>query len=286
MSTQLQTVTQADINIWEDKTYLAEIRNTIAPMLSEMEFQMLVGVGRATQLNPFLREIWAIKYGSSAAQIFIGRDGYRKAAQRHPQYDYHQVDAVYSNDEFFVKNGEVNHSYTLKDRGSLLGAYCIVKRKNAEKPTYVFVELKEYHLGQSVWKTKPATMIKKVAEMNALRAAFQDILGGTYGEEEIQQKDERRIEGKTQTERLSALVSDDDNDTDSNEALDAEYTEYVEATGHYITEDEAVELAALISKKGLSAERKQRAFEYFKVNTLAELTRKQYNDFVEMLNKL
>jgi hypothetical protein len=65
-----------------------------------------------------------------------------------------------------------------------MGAYCLVKKHKSSKPTFVFVEINEYHKGQSVWKEKPATMIKKVAEAQALRAAFQDLFGGTYAQEE------------------------------------------------------------------------------------------------------
>ena len=49
---------------------------------------------------------------------------------------------------------------------------------------FTFVELSEYDTKQSVWKTKPATMIKKVAEAQGLRWAFQELFAGTYEESE------------------------------------------------------------------------------------------------------
>lgn len=177
-------------SIWESETDLAQIKEIYGKGLSAGEFNTLVQMGRATGLNPFLREIWAVKYGSSAANIFIGRDGYRKSAQRHPLYDYHMSDAVYSEDEFYVVDGEIKHKYNLKNRGQLLGAYCIVKRKGSSRPSYVFVELAEYSTGQSLWKKagaekgKPATMIKKVAEAQGLKSAFQELFAGTYSEYE------------------------------------------------------------------------------------------------------
>ena len=193
--------------MWGNEEQLKEIRTLFAPNLTGSEFQYFVGLGKATGLNPFLREIWCVKYDDNnksgkpkPAQVFIGRDGYRKAAQAHADYDYHQADAVYENDKFEVINGEVRHSYTLSKRGKLIGAYCIAKRHKSSRPQYVFAELEEYTTGQSLWAEakwnenkyggkyksggKPATMIKKVAESQCLRAAFQDLLGGTYGEEE------------------------------------------------------------------------------------------------------
>ena len=97
--------------MWDDSKQLEEIRKLFAPTLTDIEFQFFVGLGRASGLNPFTREIWSIKYDKNQpAQVFIGRDGYRKAAQAHPEYDYHQSDAVYANDDFEVQSKNVRVS--------------------------------------------------------------------------------------------------------------------------------------------------------------------------------
>lgn len=176
METQLQ--------IWTDAKALAEVKKIYAPALSENEWKVFYGIGKSTGLNPFLREIWAVKYGNAPASIFIGRDGYRKVAQSNPAYDYHIADAVYANDSFTVEGGEAKHLYNVKDRGQLVGAYCIVQRKGSSKPVFTYVDLKEYTTGKSVWQSKPATMIKKVAEAQGLRMAFQALFAGTYEESE------------------------------------------------------------------------------------------------------
>lgn len=193
--------------IWQEQNALTEIKKIYGKDLSEGEFTTLCQIGQATGLNPFLREIWAVKYGNNPASIFIGRDGYRKAAQRDPEYDYHLLDAVYQNDEFTIENGEVKHAYSVKDRGELVGAYCTVKRRSATKPIFTFIDFKEYYLGnkdeegkvkkkydrfkkqyvdmnETIWDTKPATMVKKVAEAQGLRMAFQSMFAGTYAEDE------------------------------------------------------------------------------------------------------
>lgn len=175
----------SDIQVWSDQDQVAEIKKIYAPQLTDGEFATLCQIGKATNTNPFMREIWAVKYGNQAAQIFIGRDGYRKIAQANDDYDYHFVDAVYSNDKFEVSKAEIDHSYNLADRGSLVGAYALVQRKSSSKPVFVFVEFSEYNTGKSVWKDKPATMIKKVAEAQCLRMAFQSLFAGTYDESEV-----------------------------------------------------------------------------------------------------
>lgn len=172
-------------SIWEGQENLKQIKSIFAPKLSDLEFTAFVEMGKATDLNPFLKEMWAVKYDASkAAQIFIGRDGYRKSAQRSPFYDYHSVDSVYSEDDFSVTNGQVNHKYKLSNRGSLVGAYCVAQRKGSSRPSYVYVAIEEYNKKQSVWNEKPITMIKKVAEAQCLKMAFQELFSGTYSEYE------------------------------------------------------------------------------------------------------
>lgn len=260
------------LTMWEDNQKIEEIRKLFAPKLTEMEFQYFVGLGRAAGLNPFLKEIWSVKYDEkSPAQVFIGRDGYRKAAQAHSEYDYHQCDAVYENDAFEVQDGIVKHAYKLTQRGVLIGAYCIAKRHKSSRPMYVFVEVREYSTGKSVWGQKPATMIKKVAESQCLRACFQDLLGGTYGEEEMSQQMDnnnvRVIHGETQTEKLKNLLH--------NEVTLAESIECVvniSADNVPVSQDDINKIEILMTDQSFDDDRKKRAFDYFKIEKLSDLT--------------
>jgi phage recombination protein Bet len=185
---------QDSMALWQENDKLAEVKKVFGKDLTDSEFAILVQIGKATTLNPFLKEIWAVKYGTNPAQIFIGRDGYRKVAQGNPDYDYHLVDAVYANDEFSIDNGEVRHKYSIKDRGALVGAYCVVKRVGSTKTTFNYVDLKEYTTGKSLWNTKPATMIKKVAEAQGLRMAFQQLFAGTYDEAEAWEEPKAKVQ--------------------------------------------------------------------------------------------
>lgn len=181
----LTTNGQAQVTVWDTNDSIQEIKKVYGPNLTDSEFSIFMNIGKSTGLNPFLREIWAVKYDAkSPASIFVGRDGYRKVAQSNPEYDFHVVDSVYENDQFSRENDEVKHSYSLNNRGKLVGAYCSVKRKNSTKPCFVFVKLDEYTTGVSLWAKKPETMIKKVAEAQGLRMAFQSLFSGTYDESE------------------------------------------------------------------------------------------------------
>ena len=294
MSTALAQLNNS-MTMWEDSAKLNEIRKLFAPKLTEMEFQFFVGLGKAANLNPFTREIWCVKYQDSApAQVFIGRDGYRKAAQAHSEYDYHQCDAVYENDLFEVHNGEVKHSYKLVNRGALVGAYCIAKRHKSSRPIYVFAELKEYSTGKSLWNPqsgKPATMIKKVAESQCLRACFQDLLGGTYGEEEmansqIDNANLRVIHGNTQTEKLKSILDDNVIDAETGEVIEQE--KKVHNTGRddiTISQEQMAEISSMMAEKGFSQERIKKALAYHKVEALEDLTDAQARIFLLQLEK-
>lgn len=272
---ELQVKDNTDLMMWDDSEKLAKIKELFAPKLSDPEFQMFVGMGRATGLNPFTREIWAVKYADNApAQIFIGRDGYRKAAQAHSEYDFHQADAVYDQDDFQIHNGEVHHSYKLSNRGNLVGAYCIAKRHKASRPIYVFAELKEYTTGRSVWKDKPATMIKKVAESQCLRACFQDLLGGTYGEEEM----EKTINPVKETPNKEELL----NKLNANKGRTYE----AEETGEVATPQQVKDIHKLMSEKEFQGERLQKALAHYGVETMGQLTKAQADDFIAKLNKV
>lgn len=174
----------SELDLWRKKD---KIRQMFAPNLSSTEFEAFVGLGASLGANPFTREIWAVKYGNNPAQIFLGRDFYRRKAQEQADYNGHQVDAVYKNDSFKVENGIPNHSYEHGDRGEISGAYCTVYRGN-NKPYFVFAEFDEYfqggHSKPNLWDKKPATMIKKVAEAQALRGAYQGLFAGTYDSSE------------------------------------------------------------------------------------------------------
>jgi phage recombination protein Bet len=294
MSTALSQL-NISMTMWEDEKKLNEIRKLFAPKLSEMEFQFFVGLGKAANLNPFTREIWSIKYQENApAQVFIGRDGYRKAAQSHSEYDYHQCDAVYENDTFEVHNGEVKHSYKLVNRGQLVGAYCIAKRHKSSRPIYVFAELKEYSTGKSLWNSqtgKPATMIKKVAESQCLRACFQDLLGGTYGEEEManvqtENKNMRVIEGSSQTEKLNTILNKNVIDMETGEISDSSNKTFVSGDNNIPASQEQLDIIGyLVHEKNLSQERIKKACSIYEVEEIEQLTDAQARKFIFQLEK-
>jgi len=170
------------VAVWEN---VEEIRKVFAPTLTETEFIFFVELGKYLQANPFMREIWAVKYQKDKpASIFLGRDFYRRKAQEQEDYEGHIVEALYENDHIEFENGILKkHIPNLKNPGKLVGAYCVVYKKG-KMPFCVRIRFSEYNKGQSSWRQMPETMIKKVAECQGLRGAYQGIFKGTYGEGE------------------------------------------------------------------------------------------------------
>jgi len=286
MSNAMTTVNDV-LMMWDNKEQLQEIRKLFAPKLSDTEFQFFIGLGKASRLNPFTKEIWAVKYqDSQPAQVFIGRDGYRKAAQAHPEYDFHQADAVYENDEYEVVNGVVHHKYKLSNRGKLVGAYCVAKRHKSSRPIYVYCELSEYSTGRSLWNTqtgKPATMIKKVAESQCLRACFQDLLGGTYAEEEEwEEKGERALKGEKKAAAPGSSPEHNDELKDLfTPTIIEEPFEHPKAT-----DEQLKEIEGLFTELALTDDRITKALIAHEVSCLEELTETKAKILIYQLNKL
>ena len=117
-------------------------------------------------------------------------------------------------------------------RGKLIGAYCMVYKKSCERPTYVYCLLSEYSTGKSLWHTetgKQATMIKKVADVQALRMAFQEQYQGTYSEFERHEVIDAEWSPKqSQSDKMNTLLAKKglnhaktNNDNGSNASVDA-----------------------------------------------------------------
>lgn len=158
---------------------LDAIRNTVAVGATDDELYMFLQIASLYNLNPFLKEIWFVKMKGKNA-IMTSRDGYLKIAKQNPCFVKCQSSAVFENDDFRVsyENGDVvklEHSYSHKDRGKLLGAWAMVKDTNDDR-LLAYLDLREYDQRNSVWRKYPSAMIRKCAENDVLKR-FGNISG-------------------------------------------------------------------------------------------------------------
>ena len=152
---------------------------------------MFINLCRYAGLNPWLKEAYCIKYGNEPATMVIGKEAFMKRAESSPGYD--GIDAgiiVTTGDAITYRKG------TLKLPGEeILGGYAEVYRKDRSHPYRIEVSFEEYAGRKNdgslnrQWSKKPATMIRKVALVQALREAFPENFSGLYSEEEAENGD-------------------------------------------------------------------------------------------------
>lgn len=159
---------------------ISDYLNSFGNKLSDKHRNQFIQIARAFNLNPFIREIYGIPYGDNFS-IIVGYEVYLKRAENSGQLAGWKA-------------------WTDGEGASLKG--CVeITRKDWEKPFYHEVYLEEYDQKNSMWKSKPRTMIKKVAIAQGFRMAFPVELGGMpYTADELP-----KIE--TDNESVPALAS-------------------------------------------------------------------------------
>lgn len=158
--------------------------------VSDQEVIMFVELCKAQNLNPFVRDAYLIKMGDNyPAQIVVGKDVFIKRASANPNFNGMKAGIV-----VLDKDGQIQEREgALKLPGEqLVGGWCEVYLKDKDYPTKSLVSFEEYaqknkKTGQlnSMWSSKGATMIRKVAQSQALREAFPNELRGLYQQEEM-----------------------------------------------------------------------------------------------------
>lgn len=165
-----------------------------AKNVTDQEVGMFLKLCEGQKLNPFLREAHLVKYGNQAATMIVGKDAFTKRAEANDNYKGTKsgIIVVNLNKEIQEREG----TFYLKGREELVGGWARVSFKNDKEDVYNTVSLDEY-IGKkkdgsitSMWSTKPATMIRKVALVQALRDAFPSALGQMYVAEEMNIQEE------------------------------------------------------------------------------------------------
>ena len=156
--------------------------------VTDQEVNYFVHLCRGQRLNPFLKEIYLIKFSTQPATFVVSKEAFLKRAEANPQYDGSESGIIVLN-----KDGELierKGGFFLKDSEQVVGGWAKVYRKDRKYPSDVQVTFEEY-AGRtkdgnlnSNWANRPATMIKKVALVQALREAFPNDLNNLYTEEE------------------------------------------------------------------------------------------------------
>jgi phage recombination protein Bet len=156
-----------------------------ANKITTQEVGMFLKLCQGQKLNPFLREAYLVKYGEQPAQMVVGKDAFTKRAENNPNYKGSKAGIIVVNLKGDIEEREGTFYLHSKNREELVGGWAKVFFKDGKEEVYHTVSLDEYNTGKSMWANKPATMIRKVALVQALREAFPNSLSQLYTQEEV-----------------------------------------------------------------------------------------------------
>lgn len=152
--------------------------------ITDQEIVFFMNTCKMQKLNPLVAgEVYCIKFGNEPAQMVVGKGAYLRRAYEHPDYLCKEDGIV------VLRNGEIiqKEGCCLYPGEQLIGGWCRVhfNRNGKERTAFKEVSFSEYDKGQANWKSKPATMICKVATSQCVREAFPKDYEGLYSEEEM-----------------------------------------------------------------------------------------------------
>ena len=265
LQASIEDISNIQLNLETIRKYLDG-----ASRCSPQELGLFLQIARASNLNPFKREIHLIKYGSMAAQIITGYEVYLKRAERSGKWGGMKA-------------------WIEGEMPNLVGKVEIY-RKDWDKPLYHEVYMDEVAKKkadgsfQASWASMPRYMLKKVAIAQALRWAFPDEIGGLpYTRDEIVVEAETAQPQPEAKEATAQPVADETDAFFPAEpvAEEPQKPQFKDPNAP-VTEKQVKKIFAVAKSKGLTNERiKARMITFFKKEHTKDLTMEEAGALID-----
>lgn len=147
-----------------------------------VRFMMLC---KARALNPWEGDAFLVGYDGNDGPEFnliTAHQAFLKRAEAHPEFEGMESGVMLMDDNGVITETQGDF---IPPKLNLVGGWAKVWRKDRKFPCYRRLNRQVFDKGFSVWKSNPAGMIVKCAEMDSLRSSFPNSLAGMYGEGEL-----------------------------------------------------------------------------------------------------